>query len=63
MKAKRRTGYGVFDITRQVARLIQEEWEMVESPRPDWTRFKAGPFSPPRPPDDPAKAAPHRLAA
>lgn len=32
MKAKRRTGYGVFDLTRQVARRIQQEWESVESP-------------------------------
>lgn len=32
MKTKRRTGYGVFDISRQVARRIQQEWEMVESP-------------------------------
>ena len=32
MKAKRRTGYGVFDISRQIARRVQREWEMVESP-------------------------------
>lgn len=32
MNAKRRTGYGYFDISRQVARRIRTEWEMVESP-------------------------------
>jgi len=26
------TGYGVWDITRQVARRVQQEWEAVESP-------------------------------
>ena len=32
MNSKRRTGYGVYDITRQVARRLQQEWEMVENP-------------------------------
>ncbi len=32
MHAKRRTGYGIFDISRQVARRVQSEWEMVEQP-------------------------------
>jgi hypothetical protein len=34
MNSKRRTGYGVYDITRQVARRLQQEWEMVENPGP-----------------------------
>jgi hypothetical protein len=30
-----KTGYGVFDITRQIARRVKLEWEAVEStPRP-----------------------------
>jgi hypothetical protein len=32
MNSKRRTGYGVYDITRQVARRLQQEWEAVENP-------------------------------
>jgi hypothetical protein len=32
MNSKRRTGYGVYDITRHVARRLQQEWEMVENP-------------------------------
>lgn len=32
MNSKRHTGYGVFDITRHVARRLQQEWEAVESP-------------------------------
>ncbi len=32
MHAKRRTGYGIFDISRQVAPRVQAEWEMVEQP-------------------------------
>ena len=32
MNSKRRTGYGVFDLTRHVARRLQQEWEMVENP-------------------------------
>ncbi|MBL9213203.1 MAG: hypothetical protein JNL92_22260 [Opitutaceae bacterium] len=32
MNSKRRTGYGVYDLTRHVARRLQQEWEMVESP-------------------------------
>ncbi len=32
MNPKRRTGYGVFDISREIARRVQKEWEMVESP-------------------------------
>jgi hypothetical protein len=32
MNPKRRTGYGVYDISRQIARRLQQEWEMVERP-------------------------------
>lgn len=32
MNSKARTGYGVYDITRQVARRLQQEWEAVENP-------------------------------
>ena len=32
MNSKRRTGYGVVDLTRHVARRLQQEWEMVENP-------------------------------
>lgn len=32
MNSKRHTGYGVYDITRHVARRLQQEWEMVENP-------------------------------
>ncbi len=32
MNSKRRTGYGVFDLTRHVARRLQQEWEVVENP-------------------------------
>ncbi len=42
MKAHRRTGYGVFDISRQIARRVQSEWEMVEQPdRPPALHFAA----------------------
>ena len=29
---KNKTGYGTFDITRQIAKRIQLEWDMVEQP-------------------------------
>ncbi len=32
MSPKRHTGYGVWDISRQVARRVQQERERVESP-------------------------------
>jgi hypothetical protein len=34
MKSKHRTNYGVFDLSRQIARRVQREWETVESPPP-----------------------------
>jgi len=37
MNSKRHTGYGVYDITRHVARRLRQEWEAVENPpRPAW---------------------------
>jgi hypothetical protein len=32
MNLRHRTGYGVYDLSRQVARRLQQEWEAVESP-------------------------------
>jgi hypothetical protein len=32
MNSKRKTGYGVVDISRQIARRVQKDWEMVENP-------------------------------
>ena len=32
--AQRRSNYGLFTITRQIARRVQLEWEMVETPSP-----------------------------
>ena len=31
MNSKRRTGYGTFDLSRQIARRVQKEWETVEN--------------------------------
>ncbi|MEI6465553.1 MAG: hypothetical protein WCQ89_12580 [Verrucomicrobiota bacterium] len=62
--SKRRTGYGVYDLTRQIARRLQQEWEMVETP-PHPARFDANviPMSPPRPIAFPARIQQVRLAA
>lgn len=32
MNSQCRSGYGVFDLSRQVARRLRQEWEMVENP-------------------------------
>ena len=62
MKAKRRTGYGVFDISREVARQIQQEWEMVESPPRPPMRLTAEVIPMP-PPEDHPKIEKRPLAA
>ena len=62
MNPKRRTGYGVWDITRQVARRIQLERERVESPA--WPLPRVLPFSVvPRPPTQPRPPERQRLVA
>lgn len=39
---KKLTGYGTFDLSRQIARRVQREWEMVESPsRQSWPLLAA----------------------
>lgn len=63
MKTKRRTGYGVFDLSRQVARRIQQEWDMVESPRRQAPMSQSTEVSPLPPRDEQPKAVPGRLAA
>jgi hypothetical protein len=62
MKTKRRTGYGVFDISRQVARRIQKEWELVESPPRPPMRLTAEAI-PMSPPDDRPGTEKRQLAA
>ncbi len=62
MKAKRRTGYGVFDLTRQVARRIQQEWENVESP-PRLHMRPLGAVESTQPKHPPAKSEKQPLAA
>jgi hypothetical protein len=32
VKINQRTGYGIYDLSRQVARRARKEWESVESP-------------------------------
>jgi hypothetical protein len=62
--SKRRTGYGVYDLTRQVARRLQQEWEMVETPpRPARLEAQVIPLSPARPIAFPARIQQIRLAA
>lgn len=62
MSPNRKTGYGVFDLTRQVARRVQAEWEAVENPpRPPHLFRPAAPSPavslPPRPRPRPPLAA------
>jgi hypothetical protein len=62
MNPKRRTGYGVWDITRQVARRLQQERELVESPA--WPLQRVLPFTPSvRPSAPPRPSERPRLAA
>ncbi len=62
MKAKHRTGYGIFDLSRQVARRVQAEWDMVEQPNPPPMRLTSEFFprpastQPPRPEKRPLAA-------
>ena len=44
--ARSHTGYGVFDLNRQVARRVRRAWEMVENPTRPWN---AGPHVLPAP--------------
>ena len=62
MNSKRRTGYGVYDITRQIARRLQQEWEVVECP-PRPPRPAAKIIVLPRPNRDPAAIVNPPLAA
>ncbi len=60
----RRTNYGVFNVTRQIARRVQLEWEMIESPAPR-SRFLDFPLAgdTPPPPPTPARKEKRPLAA
>jgi hypothetical protein len=62
MNSKRRTGYGVYDLSRQVARRLQQEWEAVECPsRP--AGWSAKIIVLPRPDRHPARIQRQPLAA
>lgn len=55
-----RTGYGVWDLSRQVARRVQQEWETIESPPWPATLLAApaGELPPPPPLPQPTERRP-----
>lgn len=58
-----RTGYGVWDLSRQVARRVQREWETIESPPWPPTLLAAPPCPLPPPPPLPNRTERRPLAA
>ncbi len=56
MPSKYRTGFGVYDRSRQVARRVQQEWELIETSPPARDHAEIIPFPPPEEPWPPAAA-------
>lgn len=62
MKEHSHTGYGVWDITRKMARRVQQDWDAVESPPRSAELMgsdgKVIMFAPPPPPPTPQETRP-----